>query len=114
MFRLYNFVSRAASDHSKFKKSMSQELKTMANFVKLNLSGLTSLKPPDQPGGDGGGGLGRGRGVGTKRGQDPDLLGDPVVQDSLKAAGYEFTPTDPMLVPMSGVRTSYLLVEKNS
>jgi hypothetical protein len=105
---------------------MSQELKTMANFVvQLNLSRLTSRKPLDQPGGggdgDGGGGgrgrgRGRGRGAGTKRGQDPDLLGDPVVQESLEAAGYVLTPTDSMLVSMSGVRLLIcsLLVERNN
>jgi hypothetical protein len=94
---------------------MSQELKTMGNFVvQLNLSRLTS-KPPDQPGGGGdGGGGSRGHGAGTKRGQDPDLLGDPVVQELLKAARYELTPTDPILVPMSGVRPSHLLVERNN
>jgi len=36
------------------------------------------------------------------------------VQESLKAAGYEYdlTPTDGMLVPITGVRTSHLLVEE--
>jgi hypothetical protein len=93
-----NFLSRAARDH-KFKKFMSWELERMANSVaELDMDSLTSKKPTDKPGGGGGGsGGGRGRGAGTKRGQDPDFLGDSPVQDLLKAAGYELTPTDPML-----------------
>jgi hypothetical protein len=87
---------------------MSQELETMANYVvQLKLPEVTSQKPTGGSGGDG-------SGAGTKRGQDPDLLGDPSVQDSLKAAGYELTPADPMLVPMSGVRNSQLLIERNN
>jgi hypothetical protein len=90
---------------------MSQELETMANYVlQLKLPKVTSKMATDKPGGGGGGGSG----AGTKRGQDPDLLGDPSVQNSLKEAGYELTPADPMLVPISGVRNSHLLAERNN
>jgi hypothetical protein len=84
---------------------MSQELQTMANAViKQKMRPLT-----DQKGKPGGGGT-----VTAQQGQDSGLLGDSTVQDSLKAAGYELTPADPMLVPLAGVlRASHPLIERN-
>jgi hypothetical protein len=53
-----------------------------------------------------------GGGADTEQQAASGPLGDPSMQASLKEAGYELTPTDSMLVPLTPVRTSHLLPEE--
>jgi hypothetical protein len=84
------------------------ELAKIQNEVSENVyPSLTSGRGRKRKRGADGGGAD----IGQQAASGP--LEDPSVQASLKEAGYELTPTDSMLVPITPVRTSLLLPERS-
>jgi hypothetical protein len=106
IFRLYNLLSRATDDSRNFKGSMI-ELSQIQNVVSENAyPSLTSGRDRKRKRGADGGGAGQ-------QNAPSGPLGEPSVQASLKEAGYQLTPTDNMLVPITPVRTPHLLPERS-
>jgi hypothetical protein len=106
IFRLYNFLSRANVDSRNLQNSRI-ELDKITNGVSKDRPALTSGLNRKHGADDGGADTAQGHSA-------PGHLGNPSVQGSLQAAGYEYElmPTDGMLVPITRVRTSHLLVER--
>jgi hypothetical protein len=108
IFRLYNLLSRVTDD-SRNLKSPVTELTKIENEVPENVyPSLTSGRGRKRKRGADGGGANT-----DQQHAASGPLGDRSVQASLKEAGYELTPTDSMLVPITPVRTSHLLPERS-
>jgi len=108
LFRLYNLLSRVANDSDNLKGPV-MELAKIENEVSENVyPSLTSGRGRKRERGADGGGADV-----DQQHAASGPLGDPSVQASLKEAGYELTPTDSMLVPITPVCTSHLLPERS-
>ena len=107
IFRLYNLLSRVTDDSRKLNPPM-VELAQIENDVPDDVySSLTSGRGRKRKCDTDGGG------AGGQQHAPSGPLEDRSVQDSLKEARYELTPTDSMLVPITPVRTSHLLPERS-
>jgi hypothetical protein len=106
IFRLYNLLSRVTDDSRNLKSPVTElakiEYKVTENVYHSLTSGRGRKRKRDADGG----------GADTQHAASGPL-GDRSVQASLKEAGYELTPTDSMLVPITPVSTLHLLPERN-
>lgn len=104
IFRLYNLLSRLTEDSRNFEAPMTELAQIKHDVPEGIYPSLTSGRDRKRKR-DAGGGVGQQH---TPSGP----LGESSVQASLKEAGYQLTPTDNMLVPITPVRTSHLSPER--